>query len=868
MNTGVRIMKLRLELLTLLVSILSLVNGELARASQDSAFFGGDKTNSIESELIEKNLEKDFHPRLHDLPRLSIQPKDLIAQEATPLVPITGVKINPAPTGVEIILETTSDKQLQPLIYPVENTLTIDLVDAVLTLPEGQTEFNATNPSDDITQIQAIQLDAKTIRLTITGKTTAPTAETLPSPGNLIFSVTPSVTTSQEEQIEVIVTEERENIYSVPNTSTATKTDTPLRDIPQSIQVVPRQVIEDRRIRNVTQSVETVSGVVDAGSQYGSSGGARIVRGFKQDGNFRNGFRDVPNVYILSTPIQAIEQVEVLKGPASVLFGAIEPGGIINVVTKQPLSEPSYVLEFEAGNRNLYQPSLDFTGPLTSDQSIKYRFVASYQTKDGYQDFVNTEETAIAPSISFQFGDQTQLNLYYEYSDFFGDPPQGYTLLLSDGSLTPRSRYTGYPYLTQNDLYVQRFGYTFTHKFNDNWQLRNNFAGFDANTEETQVHATAIENDRFATIEGYDLDYGYDNYFGQIDVVGKFQTGPVSHQTVIGFDFNSFTDSYQGRFNTNLPILDLANPNYNIPKPDYQPFFQFKNEVQSYGLYLQDQIAFSDNWKLLIGGRYDWVSSEYKIYDFGTLGNTTEEPVRDNGAFSPRIGLVYQPTDNVALYASYSRSFRQETGFSSSAQEFEPTRGTQYEIGVKADFLDRKLSTTLAAYHLTKTNVATTDPNNPQFSIQTGEQQSQGIELDIAGEILPGWNVTASYAYTYAEITDDNTYPVGNQLPGVPENQASLWTTYFIQQGPLDGLGFGLGLFYVGQREGDLNNSFKLGDYFRTDAAIYYRQESFQLALNFRNLFDTDYISASDGGPLFLQRGEPFTVIGSIRWQF
>ncbi|MEO1341101.1 MAG: TonB-dependent receptor, partial [Cyanobacteria bacterium J06635_13] len=201
-------------------------------------------------------------------------------------------------------------------------------------------------------------------------------------------------------------------------------------------------------------------------------------------------------------------------------------------------------------------------------------------------------------------------------------------------------------------------------------------------------------------------------------------------------------------------------------------------------------------------------------------------------------------------------------------EAFEPTRGTQYEVGVRMDWLDGRLSTNLAAYHLTKTNVTTADPDNPDFEIQVGEQRSQGVELDVTGEILPGWNLVASYAYTDAEITEDNTFDVGNQLVGAPEHQASLWTTYEIQTGDLSGLGFGLGLFYIGERAGDLDNTFTVPDYLRTDAAIYYRRDQFNAAINIRNLFDIDYFRSSDGGRIFLQRGEPFTITGSIGWEF
>ena len=268
------------------------------------------------------------------------------------------------------------------------------------------------------------------------------------------------------------------------------------------------------------------------------------------------------------------------------------------------------------------------------------------------------------------------------------------------------------------------------------------------------------------------------------------------------------------------------------------------------------------NWpSYLVGGRFDWISQRTEVE-----GEAPQE--QDDNSFSPRVGLVYQPNDAVSLYASYSQSFVPTFGSNPGGDTFEPTEGTQYEIGAKADFLDGRLSATLAGYQITRSNITTTDPDDPNFSIQVGEQRSRGVELDIAGEILPGWNLVASYAYTDAIVTEDNDTPEGNRLTNVPEHQVSLWTTYEIQQGDLEGLGFGLGLFYVGERQGDLANSFVLDDYFRTDAALFYRRDQFNAAINFRNLFDIDYFRASDGGDLFLFRGEPFTVTASVEWGF
>jgi iron complex outermembrane receptor protein len=315
---------------------------------------------------------------------------------------------------------------------------------------------------------------------------------------------------------------------------------------------------------------------------------------------------------------------------------------------------------------------------------------------------------------------------------------------------------------------------------------------------------------------------------------------------------------------TNLPLIDIRNPNYNIPDPDFSgPFFFTDIAVSTYGIYIQDQVDITDNLKLLVGGRYDWITTDF-ISDFAPDALR----IQNDSAFSPRIGLVYQPSKDISLYASYTRSFNPVSLFANSnGQSFEPTTGTQYEVGVKADFLNGRLSTTLAAYSLTRTNVTNPDPNNPRFSIQTGEQRSQGIELDIAGEILPGWSIVASYAYTDARVTQDNTIPVGNRLPNSPFNQASLWTRYTLQKGDLKGLGLGVGLLYVGARQADLGNTLSLRDYLRTDAAIYYERDRFRAAINFRNLFDVDApVNAfSRAG---VQRTEPFTIVGSISWEF
>ncbi|MEH2012799.1 TonB-dependent siderophore receptor [Nostoc sp.] len=810
------------------------------------------------------------------VPNLPFVPPYQGGKQGGKIVQVTSVKANPSAKGVEVILQTSQGQQLQLVNRSAGNSFITDIPNAQLRLPNSDAfTFRSEKPLAGITEITVTNFDANTIRVTVTGEAGVPTVELYDSPNEgLIFSVASAASSTQQQQptsetqpqqpsvqndepIELVVTGEQDR-YNVPDTSTATKTDTPLRDIPQSIQVVPRQVLEDRKVRSVNEAVETVSGVVSGGSNFGAPSGDRVIRGFNQSGNFRNGYRDATESFTL-TGVGTIEQVEVLKGPASVLFGAVEPGGIVNVITKQPLSEPYYSLGFEAGNFGYYQPSIDFSGPLNANKTVLYRFIASYQSSEGFQDFVKTNITTIAPSITLKLGDRTELNLYYEYTNYNGYPNESGSWFFRDGSFLPRSVFLGYPDLTFIDAKTQKFGYTLNQKLSDNWQIRNNFAVATTRTRDAFAGGADLVDDRLLVgISAERRGYSIDNYFGQIDLLGKFKTGSISHQVLVGFDFNRNVQIFEAFISDSaLPNLDIFNPDYNVPKPSYVPDYGFNSTSQSYGAYLQDQISILDKLKLLIGGRLDWV---------------TDQSAESRSAFSPRIGLVYQPSNSVSLYTSYSKSFVPDFSLNPDGEAFEPTKGTQYEAGIKADFLEGRLSATLAAYQITKTNILTTDPDPERgrlgYSIQVGEQRSRGIELDIAGEILPGLKVIGSYAYTDAEVREDNTIGVGNKLQGTPENQASLWTTYEIQKGNLKGLGFGLGLFYVGTRTGDVNNSFELPDYLRTDAAIYYRRDGFNAAINIRNLFDTDYFRSSYGYTLGLERGAPLTIIGSIRWEF
>lgn len=682
-------------------------------------------------------------------------------------------------------------------------------------------------------------------------------------PGSETTLQTPS---AQDESIELLVTGEQDG-YRVPETTTGTRTNTPTRDIPFSIQTVPQQVLREQQVQRVSEALRNVPGVQSEESPRSIFEVPRI-RGFGGFDSFNiitNGLQD-GNAGV-QIGVGNIERVDVLKGPAAALFSQGGLGGTVNIVTKQPLSTPFYNVEASVGSFDTYSGLIDLTGPLDERNNVLYRFNAYGYRTDTFVDFFEIERYGFAPAISLRLDENTKLTLEAEYNYFEqpndrGLPAKGTVLPNRNGEL-PISRFVGEPSIDYVSPRTTRLGYSLEHNLDKNWQIRNNFRVSLLRQPQNSVFPdTLLEDDRTLTRGLVEADLQNTNsYLFNTDVVGNFKTGSIDHKLLIGFDL--FTSNTTNRFTErSLSPIDIFDPVYSRNNVgDVIAEFPLASTItDQYGIYVQDQITLLNNVKLLLGGRFDWV--EQRIKEEGELTGS-----QSDDAFSPRIGIVYQPIQPISLYASYSRSFKQVTGSGLDRSLFKPERGTQYEVGVKADLSDR-LAATLAYFDITRTNVLTDDPNDESglFSIQTGEQHSRGIEFDVTEEILPGWNIIAGYAYTDAKVTEDTNFE-DNQINNVPKHAFNIWTTYEIQRGSLQGLGFGLGLFYVGEREGDLENTFNLPSYFRTDAAIFYNQGRFRAALNIRNLFDIRYFETAQSD-LRVFPGEPLTVVGSVFWRF
>ncbi|RUR74835.1 TonB-dependent siderophore receptor [Chlorogloeopsis fritschii PCC 9212] len=825
-------------------------------------------------------------PYLNQVEFFSSSAYQLVQTPSQETVTITAVKANPTDKGVEVILETAQGEKLQVTNRSTGNNFIADISNAQLRLPSGEATFRSEKPNSEITEITVTNIDTNTVRVVVAGEKALPTVELFDDNAGLVFEITSAATATQppqqpetpqseepaaqqDEPIELVVTGEQDN-YRIPDASVGTRTDTPLRDIPQSIQVVPQQVLRDRQARSITDGLENVSGVNPISPGLAGSRDNFTIRGFEIYGNsLVNG---IPEDILSDSSFVNVERLEVLKGPASVLYGEGGLGGAINFVTKQPLRDPFYEISATIGSFNDYQGTIDLTGPLNDSRTALYRFIAGYRSAETFVDFNEFTKLSIAPSLSLSLSQNTDLVIESDVNrmERNGQQPPGLpavgTVLPNPNGRVRRSFSSKGP-VTDNLTIAGRVGYRLEHRFNENWKLRNAFRYRFYNDDDrggapdfnpTSLAADNRTLNRRAIIGSQFYDY----YYLDTNLLGKFNTGSINHQLLFGFSLSRNTTDLRFEFGIPAAPVDIFNPVYDqrvVPTgiPNSSRFIT----RDTLGIYLQDQITLAENLKLLLGGRVDFFEERT------TNRLTNVETNQSDTAFSPRVGIVYQPIQPISLYASFARSFTPTIGTSATGEAFQPERGTQYEVGIKAD-LTSKLSTTLAFYDLTRSNVTTTDPNNPDFSVQTGEQNSRGIELDISGEILPGWNIIAGYAYTDARVTKDNNIPVGNRLFAAPEHSFNLWTTYRIQKGDLQGLGFGLGFYYFGERAADLANTLELPSYFRTDAAIFYEREQFRAAVNFRNLFDVEYYTSRFGSGTLVAPGEPFTVQGTISWQF
>ncbi|WP_409568457.1 TonB-dependent siderophore receptor [Methylobacterium sp. J-072] len=630
--------------------------------------------------------------------------------------------------------------------------------------------------------------------------------------------------------------------YRATRSATATRTDTPLRDTPQSVQVVPREVLVDQQDIRLSDALQNVSSVQPGGTIQGRSD-TFIIRGFRtqtyaidgvllnQAGTFSTVTRDLADV----------ERIEVLKGPASVLYGRGDPGGLINIVSRQPTLVPSGDINLQAGSFGFRRVQGSVSSAIEGVEGLAGRVSFAGQSDPTFRNFGGRDNsrTFVAPAFTWNPSPDTRVSFLGEFTRLDTQYDEGLVALNGRVPLDNIARYYGEPFSRYNG--TANFGLLkVEHDLNENITLREvlnaQWGGF--NFLATRATGFASRNTLVTRRE----TAGYSTYAtvdSQTEVVAKFDLLGFRHTVLAGVEYsNGYRHSYTTQ-STNYPSVSFLNP---VPGSalvglQFQSDLKQKNELN--GLYVQDQIDLGLGLQLLVGVRYD-TGTQYYFNRVPT--SRTMPPDQQLSGTSPRVGLVYRPVEPLTLYASYATSFKPQIDNVLNATNPPPETGELYEIGSRLD-LTPDLTLSAAAFRIIRNNVSATDPVNTGFSVITGQQRSEGVEADLAGQILPGWKVIGAVSFLDARITKDTTFAVGNRLVGAPAFSGSIWSTYQFQEGFLLGWNVGAGITYVGRRTGDLNNSYTVGGYARLDAAVFYDfNEHARFSINLRNLTDRRYI--------------------------
>lgn len=659
--------------------------------------------------------------------------------------------------------------------------------------------------------------------------------------------------------------------YSLSNASSATKTDTPLMETPVNIQVIPKAVLNDQQTIQMTEALRNVAGATFSNGSGGLSDDI-FVRGFRAQTYFRNGFRSGDAFSSVGNRQMAnVERLEVIKGPAAVMYGRMEPGGMVNVVTKRPLATPYYALQQQFGSYDLYRTTLDATGPLTKDDTLLYRFNGSFESSGSFREFINKERTFIAPMITWNISPRTQVSLEMEYRyDNLSYDQNSWPFVNGQFINMPKSRNLMEP--APVNVEEKLIGLDWSHQFNENWSIKQKFVADLQNREENWMFGRGVAlapGNLLPRVQLY-VPGEYNTYFTTLDLTGHFDTGVLKHTVLLGGDYYR-NDSIIDPYRAFLSSIDIYNPVHNAsPTSAFVPAgFASNNSADYFGIYAQDQIKLPFGLNVMGGLRYQNV----KQWD-----NTNNTQQTADDAVTPRIGVLWQAQKWLSFYGNYIENFGASNQFAitSSGKPLPPESAQQWEIGSKFEFYDGKFSATVAYYDITKQHVATRDPNDNSgiYSIAAGEVRSRGPEVDIRGEIMPDWNVIATYSNFDTRVTKDNNGLEGNRLFAVPRNVGSLWSTYNFQTGNLNGLKVGGGMTVRDGSTNGTNNGYETAGYATIDllAAYTWKVEKSKVTaqLNVNNLLDKTYYPDANafGAGSMRTIGTPRSLLGSIKIEF
>ncbi len=631
------------------------------------------------------------------------------------------------------------------------------------------------------------------------------------------------------------------NGFVASRSATATKTDTPIIEVPQSISVVTRDQIETRRNQTLTETLQYTPGVL-AGSTGQQQFAPRFqMRGFTVDGSnggiYLNGLRSSTTWSDLEP--YGLERVEVMRGPASVLYGLGQPSGVIALVTKRPSDKPVHEFLLQGGSFEQRGGAFDFGGPITEDKTLLYRFTALLREGGNGIDFSNDKRAFLSGALTWRPTAETEITAFSLHQRNqgrwnYGLPARGTALPNPNGRI-PVTRFIGEPDVDRTDTELTLAGYNLQHHATESLTFRQNLQYSHEIWAYRDVSPSSLGADLRTLNRGAgNLRYMTDTFAIDNHAELRAMTGPLQHTVLFGVDYRWGRNAYASSYGTASPI-DVFAPVYGSPITWLADQYGSRQTYNFTGIYVQDQIKL-DRWILTLGGRHDWTDAT----TVDTIGGSVTN--QNNSAFTKRAGLGYEFDSGVVPYVSYAESFTPLSGRTFDGLPLRPETGVQYEVGVKFQPKDTNLRLTAAVYDLRRQNVTTADLAHPGFSIQIGEVVSRGFEFEAVASLTSNLNLTAAYAYNDARVTQSNDINFGKRPVTTPPHLASVWADYTIREGALNGLGFGGGIRYVSESAGDWTNTFNAPAYTVVDAMARYDIDSWRFSVNVTNLFDNQYV--------------------------
>ncbi|WP_043755892.1 TonB-dependent siderophore receptor [Methylobacterium oryzae] len=661
---------------------------------------------------------------------------------------------------------------------------------------------------------------------------------------------------------------------------TATKTNTPLIETPQSVSVVTREQLNDRNVQDLNQALSYVPGVSANVFGFDPRNDAFYVRGFAEyyDGVYRDGLRQ-PGVGLIipRTEPYGYEALTILRGPASGLYGLGSPGGIVDITSKRPVFVPFGEVWFQGGNFDRYQGNFDVGGPVEgSNGTMAYRLTGIVRQSDTFLPGAVDDRQMIAPSFTWRPDSDTSFTLLSEYlhtnlpgtAFFYNEPGFKVTRL-----------YGGDAGFNKTSQQQYRIGYAFEHKFSPDLIFRQNFRYQDA---AVSFPFTAFTGVTGLTAQRYAGLYKDKIKSAVVDtqLEGHFWTGPVAHTVIGGVDYAHYDYDRRYGLNFNVPDLSLAgvtdfsNFRYRtfIARP---PLTSGSGQSQDQiGVYLQEQAKW-DRFVLTLTGRHDWVFQSTSSFTNLVPGTPRDQ---NDGAFTGRVGLNYLLTPAFVPYASYATTFTPQVGVDSNGRPFKPATGDQIEAGVKVAIPNTNITGSFAGFDIVQTSILRQDPTNIANQVATGSVESKGFEAEMTASFAPGTNLTLAYTHLDVRFLRQTSLvtgqPIdGNSLSGIPGNTFTAFATYLFPPGSmLSGLQVGGGVRFAGTSYADDENTVRNPTVTLFDAVLAYdfaaldpKYKGFRAQINAQNIFDRDYTNCQAG---FCYRGAPATVIGTLiyRW--